>query len=267
MLTASIKEENGAAQLDSAGKQEVTGLPFQQLHHCRRVITDEKLRLIGRDMVKRKKKITVFLAAVILLSLVICILYRYNYIPHREYNDADFGITAYVSEKDTDGDGTDDQTDMLESAKAYVAQKPKYKGRYYATGYPDDGYGVCTDVVAQACLGTGYDLMKLVNTDIISNPSAYDIETPDINIDFRRVQNLNVYFSRNAVSLTTDLSDINAWQAGDIVVWKNHIGIISDHRNNKGIPFVIHHARPNQASYEEDILETWGEIVGHYRIG
>lgn len=51
-----------------------------------------------------------------------------------------------------------------------------------------------------------------------------------------------------------------------IVVWDQHIGIISDHRNKKGVPFVIHHASSIQANYEEDILETWGEIKGHYRI-
>lgn len=216
---------------------------------------------------KRKRKRVVFLIAAVLLGLGIHFLYRLNYIPHRKYTAEDFGIPVYVSRKDTDSDGIDDQTDMLESAKAYVASNPKYQSRYYGTGYPDDGYGVCTDVVAQACLGAGLDLMELVSSDIAENPSAYDIAVPDRSIDFRRVENLNVYFSRNAVSLTTDVSDLSAWQAGDIVVWENHIGILSDHRNHNGVPFVLHHAGPMQASYEEDILETWGKITGHYRIG
>lgn len=51
---------------------------------------------------------------------------------------------------DADGDGVDDQTDVLDNALAYVDTRPKYKSRYYQTGYPDDGYGVCTDVVAFA---------------------------------------------------------------------------------------------------------------------
>ena len=45
---------------------------------------------------------------------------------------------------DADGDGVDDQTDVLDNALAYVDTRPKYKSRYYQTGYPDDGYGVCT---------------------------------------------------------------------------------------------------------------------------
>ena len=216
---------------------------------------------------KRKRKRVVFLIAAVLLGLGIHFLYRLNYISHRKYTAEYFGIPVYVSRKDTDSDGIDDQTDMLESAKAYVASNPKYQSRYYGTGYPDDGYGVCTDVVAQACLGAGLDLMELVSSDIAEAPSAYDIAVPDRNIDFRRVENLSVYFSRNAVSLTTDVSDLSAWQAGDIVVWEDHIGILSDHRNHNGVPFVLHHAGPMQASCEEDILETWGKITGHYRIG
>ena len=56
----------------------------------------------------------------------------------------------YLSQRDSDGDGIDDQTDILESARSYLATRPKYKSKYYAGGYPDDGYGVCTDVVIQA---------------------------------------------------------------------------------------------------------------------
>ena len=50
------------------------------------------------------------------------------------------------------------------------------------------------------------------------------------------------------------------------MVFEKHIGIISNHRNKKGIPFVIHHGNPYQIRYEEDILEKYGKIIGHYRI-
>ena len=52
----------------------------------------------------------------------------------------------------------------------------------------------------------------------------------------------------------------------DIVVFKNHIGIVSDKRNKKGIPFIIHNQSPYQSNYEEDILESRNDIVGHYRM-
>lgn len=92
------------------------------------------------------------------------------------------------------------------------------------------------------------------------------VSSVDKNIDFRRVKNLKIYLDYNAISLTTDINDIENWQGGDIVVFKNHIGIVSDKRNRKGINFVIHHANPYQKYYEEDILQYHNDIVGHYRI-
>jgi len=49
-------------------------------------------------------------------------------------------------------------------------------------------------------------------------------------------------------------------------VFEKHIGIVSDKRNKKGIPYLIHHASPYQLTYEEDILEQRQDIIGHYRI-
>ena len=68
------------------------------------------------------------------------------------------------------------------------------KSAYYAGGYPNDGYGVCTDVVAYALKEAGYDLMELVSNDIEIHGDMYDIEIPDQNIDFGRVKNLQSIF-------------------------------------------------------------------------
>ena len=114
--------------------------------------------------VRTRAKIIVSFVAVIVLLIGLLILYRYNYIPHRKYSNSDFGITPYVSLFDKDSDGIDDQTDILIGVRAYLDSKPKYKSKYYTTGYPDD----------------------------------YHMESPDKNIDFRRVVNLEVYFRRNA---------------------------------------------------------------------
>ncbi len=184
-----------------------------------------------------------------------------------EEADKKFSIKRYVSKTDKDGDGKDDSSDILQAALDYVAKKPVYESKYYAGGYPDDGYGVCTDVVAFALRDAGYDLMELVSEDIKNAPEAYNIENPDKNIDFRRVVNLDVYFKRHAESLTLDVSEIAEWQPGDIVVFEGHIGIISDTRNFKGIPYVIHHGSVTQKSYVQDILEkNRNHIIGHYRI-
>lgn len=216
---------------------------------------------------KKKMLISAIIAAsIVIIVLVFYILYSFNYIPHKKYSNDDFNIKTYKSNIDKDGDEVDDQTDILNNVRAYISTNPKYKSNYYANGYPDDEYGVCTDVVAFGLKGAGYDLMQLVNEDIINNRSDYDVEIIDKNIDFRRVVNLKVYFENNAIPLTADIRKIDEWQGGDIVIFSNHIGIVSDKRNRKGITFVIHHGSPYQRYYEEDILESRKDIVGHYRI-
>lgn len=187
-------------------------------------------------------------------------------LPDLYTDQAGTSLETYTSIVDKDNDGTDDQTDILESAVAYINTCPKYKSKYYETGYPDDGYGVCTDVVASAMKGAGYDLMKLVQEDILSSREDYEIEEPDENIDFRRVKNLRVYFAHTAISLTMDVKEVEEWQGGDIVIFEKHIGIVSDRRNKRGVPYVIHHNGTGQRRYEEDILEKRGDIVGHYRV-
>jgi len=200
------------------------------------------------------------------LLFVVVGLYHFNVIPHLKYTNEDFNLPQYISQYDQDGDGIDDQSDLLLSVRDYIKTKPKYKSQYYGTGYPNDGYGVCTDVVAFGLKGAGYDLMLLVHEDVLSHPELYQIDIIDKNIDFRRVQNLDIYFKGHAISLTLDINEIEEWQGGDIVVFEKHIGIVSDKRNRKGIPFVIHHANPYQLFFEEDILERRNDIIGHYRI-
>lgn len=212
------------------------------------------------------KKFLFFIFIVLLIIFITYIFYFLNVIPHKSYDNNYFNIPTYKSNIDMDNDNVDDQTDILQNAKEYIKRRPKYKSKYYSTGYPNDEYGVCTDVIAISLLNSGYDLQELVYQDILQNKQNYDIDTIDRNIDFRRVRNLNVYFKNNHISLTTDITKIDEWQGGDIVVFKEHIGLISDKRNQNGICFVIHHSNPFQIRYEEDILENRDDIIGHYRI-
>jgi uncharacterized protein YijF (DUF1287 family) len=175
-----------------------------------------------------------------------------------------------VSVEDADGDGVRDGRDILGAARAYVATRPRYEGSYVAGGRPEDGRGVCTDVVDRALLGAGYDLRELVDADAREHPEAYPaVAVHDPNIDFRRVANLRVWFGRHALSCTLDPYRTADWQAGDIVCWQNHIGVVSDVRDPHGIALVVHHASPPQSSFEEDVLLSgaFGKIRGHWRMG
>lgn len=218
-------------------------------------------------MKNRNRRTILCLLAVCFVLIIMHMLFRYQHTSAKRPADKYAGTIEQISSSlDADHDGFDDQTDILESALRYAATRPKYKSKYYEDGYPDDGYGVCTDLVAFALKDAGYDLKQLVSEDIRVSGSDYNVDTPDANIDFRRVRKLRVYFERNTIVLTTDKKDIEAWQGGDIVVFKNHIGIVSDRRNADGVPYIIHHNDPWQKAYEQDILENRNDITGHYRI-
>lgn len=199
----------------------------------------------------------------LVLLLVIIALDEFGYLPKISYGDEDFTIDFQESLVDYDNDGVDDYTDILNGAKEFVAMKPKYKSNYYAGGYPDDGYYVCTDLIWYALDEAGYNFKEMLDEDIQENQSDYDIDIIDSNIDFRRVHNIRVFLEKYTESLTLDANDYTNWQGGDIVVYEDHIGIVSDKRNSEGISYIIHH--DGHHNYEEDGL-TRKKIVGHYRF-
>lgn len=186
-------------------------------------------------------------------------------------------IPKIVINHDEDQDGIKDQEDIVQGARKDAANKPLYKSVYYNGGYPPDNEGVCTDVIWRAFQNAGYDLKKMVDKDIRQTLKAYPrVEMqPDPNIDFRRVPNLTVFFTRHATVLTNELIPNNAenlaqWQGGDIIVFAKpveHIGIVSDKRRLDGVPYLIHNAGPY--TREEDALLYWqnnvSKIIGHYR--
>ena len=87
----------------------------------------------------RRFKYLIVSSIFVLLGLFI--LYKLNFISHKKYSNEYFDISTYISKIDKDNDGIDDQSDILRGAKEYVGKKPKYKSKYYATGYPNDEYG------------------------------------------------------------------------------------------------------------------------------
>lgn len=218
------------------------------------------------------KRYQIIVIGILLLLLlgVFFVLDYYGFIPKKTYTAKQFNIDTIVSEIDYNRNGIDDYTDILIGAQKEAERKPRYVNKYYSGGYPPETEGVCTDVIWRALKEAGYDLKDLVTEDIKNNRDTYpNIIYQDSNIDFRRVINLNIYFKRNIEVLTNDISAIEQWQPGDIVVFGNqeHIGIISDKRNKKGIPYLIHNA--GQPKLEEDTLERWNKrkgIAGHYRF-
>lgn len=217
---------------------------------------------------KKKKLLLLFILAFFLLFLAISIymMNLFNMFPQKYYLAKDFGIETIKSEVDFNKNGTDDYTDMLLGARKDAENHPVYNGKYYDEGYPPDNIGVCTDVIWRAFKNAGYSLRDMIDNDIKRRPEEYkNIKTRDKNIDFRRVVNLEIFFDEYALTLTSDISKIEEWQPGDIVIFNNgkHIGIVSDKRNANGEPYIIHNG--GQPNREEDYLKR-GNVYKHYRF-
>lgn len=142
----------------------------------------------------------------------------------------------------------------------------------YPSGDPPAGRGACTDVVVRSLRAGGVDLQMLVHADMTRHwdryPHRWGLSRPDPNIDHRRVPNLAVFFRAHGETLPNVVTPqtLPSWQPGDIVCWKlpggfDHTGIVSDSRNGRGIPLVIHNLGQCE---EQDVLTAW-PTAGHYR--
>ncbi len=216
------------------------------------------------------KRLVVFIILVCTLA-AIAWLYLGGYfsvLPEKVYTADDFGIETVHSASDYNGNGIDDYTDILLGARKDAENKPRYDSAYYATGYPPDDIGVCTDVIWRAFKNAGFDLRGMLDRDIADNQEQYPYASPpDTNIDFRRVVNLKVFFEKYAQILTTDVNETDRWQPGDIVIFGDdeHIGIVSDKRNSSGETYIIHNG--GQPAREEDLFSRLSmPVTGHYRF-
>ncbi len=177
------------------------------------------------------------------------------------------------SKIDKNNNSISDAIDLVKGARMEVKNKTKYRSNYYEDGYPPKKEGVCTDVIWRAFQNIDVNLKGLIDKDIKDNTKLYSRTNgkPDPNIDFRRVPNQLVFFQRYAESLTTEINwedeeVLKQWQPGDIVIALEpyeHVAIISDKRDSKGIPYIIHNTPPRAS--ECLFIFNEGEIIGHFR--
>lgn len=164
---------------------------------------------------------------------------------------------------------------IILGARQEVSRGTIYDASYQLLAYPGGdvplGRGACTDVVIRAMRNAGLDLQVLIHEDMKSSFSAYPqlwgLKKPDSSIDHRRVPNQICFFQRHGTSLSNQVEgNLDEWEWGDIVYWRFpngllHCGVISDRKNEAGLPLVIHNC---DVAREQDILTYW-EIIGHYR--
>lgn len=194
------------------------------------------------------------------------------------------GITG-----DMDRDGINDQKDILEGARKQL-EKParniileENEPNYYRGGDPPEDLAISTDIIARAFMEAGFDLRELVYEDLKENFDRYPVKeiwgqtVCDPDIDYRRIQNLEVFFMRNAKHLDivfkdSDISNLEKWIPGDVVFfdmsgdgYTDNAGIVSDSTTRDGVPRVIYNYIDPGYTVERDILRE--EIItGHYRF-
>jgi uncharacterized protein len=165
---------------------------------------------------------------------------------------------------------------MLEGAIVQAGVTTGYDPSYVALDYPNgdvpENTGVCSDVVVRAFRKAGLDLQKEVYEDRKAAPSEYPtkwgVNSPDRNIDHRRVLNLMTYFTRQQKSLPLSRSATD-YQPGDVVAWElsngiDHIGIVTNLLSESGDRYLIVH-NIGAGTRIEDVLFAW-TIKGHYRF-
>ncbi|RZJ65656.1 MAG: DUF1287 domain-containing protein [Flavobacterium sp.] len=168
-------------------------------------------------------------------------------------------------------------TKLSDAAISVTKDKVTYDPKYFTIKYPNGDVpkdkGVCTDVVIRSYRKLGIDLQKEVHEDMARNfskyPTKWGLKKPDMNIDHRRVPNLEVFFTRKGKksAVTRNASD---YKTGDLVTWMisdklPHIGIVTNRKTTDGKRnLIVHNVGGGQVL--EDCLFKY-EIVGHFRYG
>jgi len=254
------------------------------------------------DLEKNKKRFNIKHLLIIILILLIIIAmimsvkeisFKKEYKPPTaladelpRYRLIDMDNTGITGDKDNDG--INDQKDILLGALKQL-EKParnifldESEINYYPGGDPPEDLAISTDIVARAFMEAGFDLRELVYEDIKENFNEYPLKkiwgqtVCDPDIDYRRIQNLEVFFKRNAKQMDVmfNVSDrsLEQWLPGDIVFfdmdrdgYTDNVGIISDSTTRDGIPKVIYNYIDPGYTVEKNILKD-NIITGHYRF-
>ena len=160
---------------------------------------------------------------------------------------------------------------IVQAARNQVGRTMKYDPGYVPLEYPMGDIpietGVCTDVIIRALRDAlNMDLQQLVHEDMkaafLLYPKNRGVQLPDKSIDHRRVLNQMKYFKRKgfSVPVTDNPED---YLPGDIVACGVHIMIVSDRKNEQGVPLIIHNI--GRGAREEKGL-LFHDITGHYRM-
>jgi uncharacterized protein YijF (DUF1287 family) len=182
---------------------------------------------------------------------------------------------------DRDGDGVPDPLDVLLGATKTALNGDAYTEGYVSISYPNGDVprtmGVCTDVIVRSLRNAGLDLQRALHEDIARAPGSYAGRVKgrgDPSIDQRRVGTLLPFFRRHLEAHTVALDDPDdPYRPGDIVFMDtfpsrsgpDHIGVVSDRRDDQGLPLVINNWTDGTVTTEMDLL-TFVPVTHRFRL-
>ena len=150
-----------------------------------------------------------------------------------------------------------------------------YDGAYFKIPFPGgdipEDRGKAEDLVIRSYRAVGIDLQVEVHEDIKPNffayPQVFDSKAADPNIDHRRVQNLQRFFTRKGQTLAVT-SDAADYTVGDVVIWQllngeKHIGIVVPGPGARKTEKWVAHNIGSGPVWENALFDY--RIDGHYR--
>lgn len=167
---------------------------------------------------------------------------------------------------------------LAQAALERTKQSITYDEAYYKISYPGgdipEGKGTNTDLIIRSYRALNIDLQQLVHEDMKKNfriyPQLWNQKIADTNIDHRRVENLQRYFTRFGTSIEVSEDGVRArdFSWGDIVTWHQpngttHIGIVVPGPGERSEERWVIHNNGNGPLWEDALLEN--QVTGHYR--
>lgn len=165
---------------------------------------------------------------------------------------------------------------LAAEALKYANRGISFDSAYYEIPYPSGDIprskGMAADLVVRCFREVGLDLQQLMHEDMKMDfrvyPQLWQSNSPDENIDHRRVPNLLRFFTRKGQVLKNS-RDEKDYHVGDIVVWalpnaEIHIGIVvpSPEGKSGNSPWVIHHPVYEEVKWENGLFNY--QILGHF---
>jgi uncharacterized protein YijF (DUF1287 family) len=148
---------------------------------------------------------------------------------------------------------------------------------YYKIDFPGgdiaEDRGKAEDLIVRAYRKVGIDLQVEVHADIRDNfyayPQIFGAKAPDTNVDHRRVENLQRFFTRKGETLAVTKDELD-YNFGDIVIWQlldgnKHIGIVVPGPGAKKTEKWVVHNIGDGPEWEKKLFDY--SIKGHFRYG